>query len=254
MKCCGRSSNGRSTPWWSVPSFAQTVGVASLCRCNWPTWVLLRLQDGGLFDSLSELASQESQSWYDNRVSQQLGSPRGRENVYKLEAAGRAIAGETELALRLYGLACQAVTCVQGIFPLHAALAPHVRAAAPPLERLASSANQVDDQWAGRAFHDILPPALLSGLASGLAVETETSAASAFWRFQKEAFEQREQFVSYWTRFESSGGPAPRSLMDQVPRMLLPHLPRHVRERAVGAEYCECRSIRFGRSGECLQQ
>ena len=61
---------------------------------------MFKLQDGGLFDSLSELASQESQSWYDNRVSQQLGSPRGRENVYKLEAAGRAIAGETELALR----------------------------------------------------------------------------------------------------------------------------------------------------------
>ena len=189
MKCCGRSSNGRSTPWWSVPSFAQTLTVAlSLQLAHRDADVCL--QDGGLFDSLSELASQESQGWYDNRVSQQLGSPRGRENVYKLEAAGRAIAGETELALRLYGLACQAVTCVQGIFPLHAALAPHVRAAAPPLERLASSANQVDEQWAGRAFHDILPPALLSGLASGLAVETETSAASAFWRFQKEAFER----------------------------------------------------------------
>jgi hypothetical protein len=119
--------------------------------------------------------------------------------------------------------------CCSGVYPLHRSLAPYVSAPFPPLSELPSD-KASDDTWNGaysRAFQGALPRTLLSGITSGLAQGT------TFWQFQEKAHREDKQFVSYWTDFDKP----PTSLMDQAPRMLLPLLPSHVQEQAIGAEY-----------------
>ena len=72
-----------------------------------------------------------------------MGTGRGREGVYKLEAAALAGLGDVTLALRLYGEACQPMACVHGVYPLHPSLAPHVSAPFPPRSLIAPEKWQV---------------------------------------------------------------------------------------------------------------
>lgn len=190
---------------------------------------LSQVVDSGLIDGLGGLAAQESQAWFDFRKNQHMGTGRGREGVYKLEAAALAGLDEPELALRLYGEACQPMTCVQGVYPLHPSLAPHVSAPFPPRTPISPDEWQ-SEPWNGdfaRSYNNALPPTLLSGLAQGLAQD------SAFWKFQEKAHGEDGQFVSYWHDFKDD----PTSLMDQAAQALLPLLPSYVSENAVGAEY-----------------
>ena len=117
--------------------------------------VLNEVIDGTqLIDGFGGLANSESQQWYEARRKQQLGSQRGREGAYKLEAAALAGMGEGALGLWLYGQACQPTTCVQGVHPLHRDLAPHVSVPFPPLSPLPAE-SAWDDAWSGsfsRAF------------------------------------------------------------------------------------------------------
>jgi hypothetical protein len=175
------------------------------------------------------MAETESQAWFNFRTNQHMGTARGREGIYKLEAAALAGMNEPELALWLYGEACQPMACVQGVHPLHPSLASHVSATFPPRTLLPSDEWQ-SEPWNGdfaRSYSNAIPPALITGLAHGLAQGT------TFWKFQEKAHSDDGQFVSYWHNFANE----PTSLMDQAARLLLPLLPSYVSKNAVGAEY-----------------